>query len=264
MPTPAIIDGTLVHHDGSGEILFVDPEDGTVIARRNAHSVAAMSAIVPTGNGRFITNGVRQPTMQEWDVHDASQRWLTELNPSGKGAGDCPAASDGRFVFCDYAGPPDATATLERGAPAAERVYAVDESSGELVWEVPLEVGIMPRYNLSAIPMVAGDTLYVGSAVAPYVHALGTEDGKLRWSTRVHAPVKGSVAFARGVVYFGDLAGYLWALDARTGRIVGCKNMHTAFNVGSPVIAGETLVIGTKTGAVIAEPLDDIRASHDS
>ena len=40
--------------------------------------------------------------------------------------------------------------------------------------------------------------------------------------------------------------------------------MHTRFNVGSPVVDGKTLFIGSDDGSVIAVPLDAIRSSHDA
>jgi hypothetical protein len=34
--------------------------------------------------------------------------------------------------------------------------------------------------------------------------------------------------------------------------------------VGSPIIVGSTLIIGSKTGTVYAVPLQSIRTSHDT
>jgi hypothetical protein len=39
--------------------------------------------------------------------------------------------------------------------------------------------------------------------------------------------------------------------------------MHTPFNVGSPIVVGTTLIIGSDTGSVIAIPLERIRKSLD-
>ena len=112
-------------------------------------------------------------------------------------------------------------------------------------------------------PLVRGRTLYFGGSIAPYVHALSVEHGDVLWRARVKGPVKGGIAAKDGILYFGDHAGYLWALDARTGTTIGSKRMRTSFNVGSPVIDGNTLVIGSNSGTVIAIPLDVIRNSRD-
>jgi outer membrane protein assembly factor BamB len=96
------------------------------------------------------------------------------------------------------------------------------------------------------------------------VHALDAASGAQRWKTKVHDHVQGGLVALGGVVYCGDFAGYLWALDEKTGTVIGSKNMGTPFNVGSPVVVGKTLVIGSVTGRVVALPLADIRAAHDS
>jgi polyvinyl alcohol dehydrogenase (cytochrome) len=83
------------------------------------------------------------------------------------------------------------------------------------------------------------------------------------WETPTHGPVKGGLVDVDGIVYFGDYGGYLWALDAKTGSVVGDKQMHTAFNVGSPLVVGRTLIIGSDSGSVIAIPLEEIRGSRD-
>ena len=117
--------------------------------------------------------------------------------------------------------------------------------------------------NVAAIPLVAHGAVYVGNSLAPWMHAVSAIDGHTLWRTEVRGPVKGGVARAGGVIYFGDLSGYLWALDENDGHVIGEVNMHASFNVGSPVIYGRTLFIGTKDGEIIAEPLGQIRASHD-
>jgi outer membrane protein assembly factor BamB len=85
----------------------------------------------------------------------------------------------------------------------------------------------------------------------------------LLWETPTRGVVKGGIVDVDDVLYFGDLGGYLWALDAKTGRVVGDKLMHTPFNVGSPIVVGTTLIIGSDTGSVIAIPLEKIRKSLD-
>ncbi|HEX3671587.1 MAG TPA: PQQ-binding-like beta-propeller repeat protein, partial [Candidatus Cybelea sp.] len=124
--------------------------------------------------------------------------------------------------------------------------------------------GALPERNEAAIPLLASGLLYLGSAIAPYVHALDARSGLLVWEIPTRGAVKGGIVAVDGIVYFGDLGGYLWAVDAKTGRVLGEKFMHTRFNVGSPVVDGKTLFIGSDDGSVIAVPLDAIRSSHDS
>ncbi len=79
-------------------------------------------------------------------------------------------------------------------------------------------------------------------------------DGQLK----IDAPAKGGIAAVGGEIYFGDESGMLWAVDAARGRPLGRKRMPDGFNVGSPIVVGKTLIIGSKKGYVFAVPLKDI------
>lgn len=264
MPTPAIIDGILVNHDGAGWINGMDPATGEKRYANSIGSMASMTAILPVDGGDFITAGVGSNAVWRLHADGGAVVWRSPFSKGASGIGDCPQVSDGVRVFCDYVSPvlPDQWTVI--GDLAVERVYAVDLRSGAQRWDVALEAGTLPGRNEAAIPLLAGGMLYLGSSVAPWMHALDASSGMLMWETRTQGAVKGGIVEVGGIVYFGDFGGYLWALDAKTGRIVGDKNMHTAFNVGSPVVDGKTLIIGSDSGSIIAVPLEAIRTTHDS
>jgi outer membrane protein assembly factor BamB len=264
MPTPAIIDGVLVNHDGAGWINGVDPTTGTKLYARWIGSMASMTAALPVGDGDFVTTGVGSNAA--WRIHASSGAvvWRSAFSKGASGIGDCPPVSDGTRIYCDYVSPvlPDTSTVI--GDLAVERVYALRAGDGAPMWDVALESGALPERNEAAIPLLAGGRLYLGSAIAPWMHALDAASGMLVWESPTRGAVKGGIVDVDGIVYFGDLGGYLWALDAKTGRVIGDKFMHTAFNVGSPIVDGKTLIIGSDSGAVIAVPLQTIRTSHDS
>ncbi len=264
MPTPAIIDGVLVHHDGAGWINGLDPATGETKYARSIGSMASMTAMLPVGNGDFITMGVGSNAAWRLHADDGTLIWRSPFSKGASGIGDCPPVTDGARVFCDYVSPvfPDTSTVI--GNLSVQRVYALDVNSGVPIWDVALEGGSLPIRNEAAIPLLADGLLYLGSAITPWMHALDPASGMLAWEAPTKGSVKGGVVDVGGVVYFGDFGGYLWALDAKTGHVVGDKLMKTPFNVGSPIVVGKTLVIGSDSGAVIAIPLEDIRKSHDS
>ncbi|MBV9698858.1 MAG: PQQ-binding-like beta-propeller repeat protein [Candidatus Eremiobacteraeota bacterium] len=264
MPTPAIINGVLVHHDGAGWINALDPMTGTKRYARWIGSMASMSAILPVGGGDFVTAGVGTNDVWRLRADDGALVWRSSFSRGASGIGDCPQVTDGRKVFCDYVSPvyPDASTVV--GHVTVERVYALDLASGAPVWDIALEAGELPIRNEAAIPMLAGGLLYLGSSVAPWMHAIDATTGMLAWEHQTRGAVKGGIVAVGATIYFGDLGGYLWALDAKTGRVIGDKSMHTPFNVGSPIVVGQTLIIGSDSGAVIAIPLEEIRKAHDS
>lgn len=263
MPTPAIIDGILVHHNGAGYVLGIRPETGEILYTRKLGSIASMVAALPVGGGRFATSGIDTNAVWMLNAKDGSVVWRTLFSPSASGIGDCPAASDGKRIYCNYVMPPSTSLPVQTERSAMVRAYALDVASGKRVWDVQLDKGILPKRNEAAVPLIASGMLFFGSSLQPTMHALDPQTGALRWQQNTHGPVKGGVVLVDGTIYFGDLGGYLWALDAATGKVIGVKNMGTPFNVGSPVVVGQTLVIGSRGGTLQAVPLRQIRESHD-
>lgn len=103
MPSPAIIDGVLVHPDGAGDIVAMDPITGHLLYVQHLHSVASMTAALPVGTHDYVSAGVLQNSV--WRIDARSGRVLWSSNPfpaNASGIGDCPLASDGTRVFGDY------------------------------------------------------------------------------------------------------------------------------------------------------------------
>lgn len=264
MPTPAIIGGVLVHHNGAGHVLAIDPQTGRVLYDRNLHSIASMVAAVPWRNGFFVTTGVDSNAVWMIEAKDGSVVWQAPFPPIASGLGDCPPVADGTRIYCNYVMPPSSAVPVQTERAAVFRAYAIDGVSGKRVWDVQLDSGTLPKRNESAIPLLVNNTLYMGSSLSPTVHAIDPATGASKWTMHTYAPVKGGLADSGGTLYFGDLAGYLWAVNDKTGAVVGVKNMHTPFNVGSPIIAGQTLIIGSRGGTLAAIPLAQIRSANDA
>lgn len=263
MPTPAIVDGVLVDHDGAGWVLGLDPATGKQRFTHKLESIASMSAILPVGDGDFITTGVGTNAVWRMSARDGSIAWSSVFYNGASGIGDCPPVTDGQRIMCDYVAPSAPDRATAVGRTAWERAFAVDIVTGAKVWDVPLEAGTLPPRNEASIPLLAGGVLWIGSAVAPVMHALDPATGRVAWALRAHGPIKGGAVAVDGIVYFGDYGGYLWAVDDRTGTILGTANMQTHFNVGSPLVVGRTLIVGTDSGTLVAIPLALVRSKHD-
>jgi outer membrane protein assembly factor BamB len=263
MPMPAIINGLLIQHDGGGYIYALNPAGGATVWSVNAGSIASMSSILPFGGDRFVTTGVERNGVFMFSAKRGTSIWQSLLSPSAAGIGDCPVVTDGARIYCDYTAPPSTAIPIQTERSANFRAYAIDVRSGKRVWDTLLESGQLPKRNEAAIPLLYDHGLYVGSSVAPYLHAVDRTSGAVRWRFRAHGVIKGGIAAKNGVLYFGDYGGYVWAVNASTGALIGDVRAHMPFNVGSPVIAGETLVIGTGTGVLLAMPLSVIRSGRD-
>lgn len=263
MPTPAIVAGVLVHHNGFGSVIGLDPLSGIKIYERSLHSIASMSAALPISSATFVTAGVGMNAVWAIRAKDGAVVWRSTFSRVASGIGDCPPVADARRVYCDYAMPPTSAVPAQTERNSHFRAYALDVRTGRKQWDVLLENGVLPKRNEAAIPLLARNTLFLGSSVAATVHALDPANGQIKWRINTHGPVKGGIVDVDGTLYFGDLGGYLWAVSAAGGQVLGVKNMRTPFNVGSPIAAGQTLMIGSRGGTLWAVPLVTIRSAHD-
>ncbi|MGZ3499047.1 MAG: outer membrane protein assembly factor BamB family protein [Vulcanimicrobiaceae bacterium] len=263
MPSGAILGNVLFHHDSTGMLLAFNLTDGTLLWHRYITTTAYMSALLPVGERAFVTTGTYPNQMLLVRTNGAAT-WIYHLPKTAWGSGDCPPATDGERIFCDYLTSPDQRTGFTPGGPGLQWIYAVRAKDGKRAWERQIETGTIPERNEASIPLVANGRLYVGSAIAPYMHAVDARTGALLWRVLVRGTVLGGIVAKDGCIYFGDTGGYLWALDSASGATIGVKYMGTPFNVGSPIVLGNSLLIGSNTGRIAAVPLDSIRAAHDS
>ena len=261
MPTAALVDGMLLHHDGSGDLIALDAMTGVVRWRRNIQSASSMSAVAPVAAGVVASAGLFPNMVIAVGAADGATRWTKRFSAAHSGIGDCPLAFDGANLYGTYLAAIDKP--VDPGVRARHHVYALRASDGALVWDRALEMGDAPVRNEAAIPIVVGNVVYDGSAIGAYMHALDAKTGRVLWTHATRGEVKGAPVLVDGTLYFGDLHGYLWALDAKSGELRGALRTSVRFNVGSAVAVGQSLVIGSIEGIVVMLPLAEIVGAKD-
>ena len=264
MPTGAIVDGVYLEHDAAGMLFAFRVRDGRFRWRTYLRSTAAMAAANNFRGSTVVTSGDYPNSVLAFDGTNGRVLWRTRFSDQAAAFADCPQASDGHSIYGMYLARPDDSPFPFTGftTPGIEHAYELDGQSGKVLWDVPLVRGILPINNHAAIPVINGSSMYLGSAIAPKIFAIDKDNGRLRWSLNVRGAVKGGMVATNGRLYFGDLGGYLWAVDAATGAVVGKKKMRDTFNVGSPIVVGRTLIIGSTHGFVFALPLADIEKAN--
>ncbi len=258
MPTPAIVGGMLVVHDGTGDLVGIDAKTGLVRYVRNAGTVPSMTSMLPIGGPLAVTAGETDPLVVAIDTRDGELAWKHAV-ANASGLGDCPLVLTGGRLVGNYLYPTPPEREVQVDRINEERAFALDAASGRALWDVHVASGIVPDRNQAAIPIASAGRVFFGSSLVPWMHAFDAATGRLVWRTQVAGPVKGAPVLVRGVLYFGDLSGRIWALDARTGNPLGTLALRTPFNVGSSIVVGRTLVIGSATGRIVAIPLDRVR-----
>ncbi len=255
MPSPALVNGTLVEPDGNGDVVGLDPASGAVRYVSHVGTTASMTEALPIGGGRVAFAGQTETKVVAVDGRTGIVAW-SHAFPSASGLGDCPLAfADGRIIG-GYLAPLAGEPYVRAGRRNEQRAFALRASDGAMLWDVALERGIVPLRNQSAIPLISNGVVFVGSAIAPAMHALDARNGRVIWRAEAGGPVKGAPLQTNSALVFGDLSGRVWAIDRRSGRTIAVRSIGVAMNVGSPVLFGRTFIVGGANGALVALPID--------
>jgi outer membrane protein assembly factor BamB len=128
-------------------------------------------------------------------------------------------------------------------------VYALDLNGTE-VWSY------RTQHHVRSSPRIYEDRLYIGSDDA-CMHAIDPQTGRMIWKYRAYREVQTSAAFARanlnasGLIYFGAMDEYCYAVDALTGDKKWAAHAQAGI-VSSPAVVGEYVYFGSMDFGVYA------------
>ncbi|MHB8433961.1 MAG: outer membrane protein assembly factor BamB family protein [Candidatus Tyrphobacter sp.] len=264
MPTPLLVGGAIVHADGAGAVVALDSKTGAYRWHASLPSFFSMTAVTRGDAGRIYVSGGFPNAVYALNAKTGAVLWRRAFARVDGAIADDPIASTKTSLVGMYLEPlargPQGW-VVQFGSLARQHVYALDKQTGSVLWDRTLAnvKGRAPAFNESAIPLIYRNAIFIGSALTSIVSALDVRSGRVLWQLRVKGPVKGGLVARNGIVYFGDLGGYFWAVDAATGRVLGRKAEGVHFNVGSPIIVNDTLIDGSREG-VVAVPLRSLRS----
>lgn len=233
MPSGALVNGLYVHHDGAGNVVALDYRTGKLVWKRYVRSAAAMSAIAPAGHHLLLSAGVAPARVFAF-YEKGAPAWSYDLPRGSSGVPDTPIATDAKdfaatmYLVPEYSSVP--YVYVQRHV--VQHVLALHAESGKKRWDVALESGDLETHNWAAIPVLANGRIFIGSEVQPYAHALNAATGRLLWKRRLRSLDQSAGVEKNGVYYVGDTSGVMWALSARTGRVIGAKRFADGFRVG--------------------------------
>jgi outer membrane protein assembly factor BamB len=273
--SPVVVDGmvifgTDVHNSGNGEPAAVIALDATTGRERWTTVTAPTDGAGATGPGCGDVWG--SPT----------------VDPAAKlvfvGTGNCTSSPDGYGRFAeaivaldlgtgqvrwtyqphapnrddlDFAGAPNLFSAGDRllvGLGNKDAVYyAVDRSSGELVWRTQVtEPGIpRPDANYSTGGFIGGtavaDGIVVGGTAVggtPALHALDAATGAIKWQQAEAADTYASAAIANGVVFLGSTTDFTFrALDLQTGEVLWSKALRGGVAGGAAIVGDDVIAV---------------------
>jgi outer membrane protein assembly factor BamB len=198
-----------------------------------------VSSFPAVANGRvYFGAGSTYPRTYAADAITGELIWNTTTGAGGSYSHSSVAVANGRVYVANY----------------NRDVYALNETTGAIIWQFSLE-----GYTFNTSPAVANGIVYLGSegyaSGSSYVWALNATTGHIVWAYLTGPIYYSSPAVVDGVVYIGDISsGYsnVYALNASTGtKIWNFTRAGGAF-YSSPAVAGGRLYIGSMDSNVYA------------
>lgn len=260
MPSAAYVNGELIFATGDDFATEVDARSGAIVWQTALPGVPTMGSAMVDGATVFVTatkgkadwnNPARSHTLAI-DVRTGRIRWSSPF-----GNGDCtPTIADGLvFVEDEHDGPSGPLEPI-----GANVVAALDERTGALRWQYRSGTGIFTSVGTNERAITgtyANSVLYQPVPAVDRIVAFSARNGRILWSAHTSGPVKMSPLVVGGDVYFGDTAGMLYRLDAKTGVTEAAWPFAKPFTAAPPLVIGKTMFI-SNTDTIYAFPLHDL------
>lgn len=239
--SPAVSGNLICIGSDDGYLYALDRLSGALVWKFSAGSAITSSPAIAYGLVFFQTRegtlcAVESATgVLSWQVRTGRERPLEWGYESGDIYVSSPVVIDGTVVVGGGDG----------------YVYAVGARNGQVRWR------FATQGRVRSSPAVAQGTVFVGSMDGS-LYALDLRSGRLRWrydtegrSLRSEAygfdrkSVQSSPAVADGTVFFGARDGFLYAVDAESGRLRWRLDHQMSWVNTSPAVAGGIVYAGS-------------------
>jgi outer membrane protein assembly factor BamB len=239
--TPVVSGSVVYVGGGDGRLYAIDRATGRERWHFQASAAVHSSPAVAAG---LVFFGSRDNAF--YALHAATGRLAWRL-PSGADA-PLPWGHESGDV---YTSSPTVAGDVVVFGSGAGAVYAVDANTGRVRWQY------RTTGRVRGTPAVAGGMVYVGDTDGR-LYALGLDTGTLRWRYDVEGhtlnsadfgfdrrTIQSSPAVAGGRVFVGARDGYLYALDAATGKLDWRFDHKVSWVNTSPAVADGVVYAGS-------------------
>jgi len=281
MPTGVILGigskKEFVFANGDGHIYGLDPATGRLLWQRPIPGVDMMSSLEYSAGLIYGSSHIAaEPTVREQRVPPCPApdirrcyRWTWAIQPNGQmrwhnpwGFGDASPVIGERKVFTEsIVFPPDE----ESGGTVHEafsEIYASDVDSGKLLWRHRSPLGMIGESGELAVGgLYHSHRLYISLPHNNQFVAFNSGSGKILWTLSTANAVKMSAVIKDDILYFGDMDGYLYLVNAASGKLLQRVKFSDTFQSSPPVIVGDTFFVANGT-CVYALPLEDLKSGH--
>ncbi|MCY0879169.1 MAG: PQQ-binding-like beta-propeller repeat protein [Firmicutes bacterium] len=244
MPSFVYHRGLLYCANGQGEVYAFDARTGRLAWSRSIGSYVSMSSPVLGPGGTLYVSGAHPYAIYAIDTRTHQIRWRRILPQVFAGSDDSGLSwADHRLVV---------EGTVGSWTRPKSALFCLDAKSGRLLYRRILGSGVLPRDIEVSTPVVVGHRVYLGSPLTGQEYAYGLQRGQQLWHFSAAGPIASSAAVTAHTVYVGDERGFLYALDARTGRERGSLFLSGVMAADYPIVVGHTLYQPDENGQLFA------------
>jgi eukaryotic-like serine/threonine-protein kinase len=250
--TPAVVENTAYFGSTDHQFYAIDSQNGTLKWKFKAGSGITSSPAVEKGSVYFSSYDGDSYALE---AATGKLKWKFETEGERRYAGKhlhgfLPAAEIMPDPFDFYLSSPVAWNGAVYFGSGDGIIYAVNESTGKLIWRV--KSGDV----IHASPAISNGTLFVGSWDT-YFYAIDASTGRVKWRFKtgedpeIHnqTGIQSSAVISDGIVYFGCRDSNLYALDAETGEKKWTFNNQGSWVIGSPAVAAGKVYFATSDSA---------------
>ncbi|GAM16253.1 cell surface protein [Mesobacillus selenatarsenatis SF-1] len=291
MPTPAYYDGTVFITTGDKHLYAIDPKSGTEKWKLKLGHVVSMSSPNIKDGKLYVGGGLPHPySFFGIDLTTKQILWETEFNNVYAGLDDVPPVIFENLVITTALERTDEILSVRevyerKGIVQAYKqmiklaigdfinkpplslpnhvMYAMDIKSGEVIWKDSLGIGPMVTNNKSGAPIVYDGKIFVGSPINETFYSYDAKTGKKLWTYKSNVNKVPPVA-DKGVVYFTDTKGLVYAFNVENGELLGKKYLGGKLSPSGPVLMNDHLIVGSQNSNVYVLPTNEINGENDS
>lgn len=263
MPTPAYDDGKLYITTGAGKAYAVDAKTGKEIWNTELGGMANMSCPAVYKGRVYVSMSVKA-FLYCLDGKSGNIVWKGTIpDATNTGMGDVsPAVAEGVVVMDAVTSP-----KKENGKTTMNTVIrAYNADDGKVLWTDSMGRGPKPPAFKGGVPMIHDGVVYVGTPVNSIMRAYDLKTGKILWTWQI--PAAGPAGAGRGAPTYYEGTLYVstgpdvFALDPKTGKLLGQKHVGGRFGIVQPTIVGGTIYLGNSWDWVIALPVSDVNPNY--
>ncbi|WP_232220520.1 outer membrane protein assembly factor BamB [Legionella tunisiensis] len=231
---PTVSAGTIAVGTDTSNIVLLKQVDGSELWRNKVSGEVLSKPVI--ANNKVIAKTI-DGNLYAFDIVKGEKLWLSDHGAPSLilKASSSPVIFDNKLALVGY---------------SDGRMDAVDLQTGRLVWQRSIAYAsgasdVERLVDIDADPVVREQVVYLASYQG-YVGALSLTDGQFIW--RKPASVYRNITMDSNTVFLTDSDDVIWAINRQNGQVNWKQVALKAHGLTEPVLMGNRLVVGDKTG----------------